>query len=162
VHNFNSHPIGACCMLSGRIQAFIPQKRAQTSIVRVTLCTSVLQGAEHFCTPSHLLSTTITCFSKLIAYIVWCSSCGQNLIQFATHCCPAASTVRVACTFAEPHSSLPKNGRDHYHDLLKHCIQTSHVNTKVLYCFMGGWPALDTFSRFTCPQIIPHNYSCPW
>jgi hypothetical protein len=23
---------------------------------------------------------------------------------------------------------------------------------------MGALPALDTFPRFTCPQIIPHNW----
>jgi hypothetical protein len=32
------------------------------------LCTSVKQVANHFCELSDLLSTTTTCFSKLIAY----------------------------------------------------------------------------------------------
>jgi hypothetical protein len=49
-----------------------------------------------------------TCFNKLIAYLVWCLSCGQNLIQFATHCCPTASTVNAMCMFAEPQNSLPE------------------------------------------------------
>jgi hypothetical protein len=81
----------------------------------------VLQGANHFRGPSDLLSTTTTCFRKLIAYIFWCSCCGQNLIQFATHCCPTASTVCAACTLGEPQNSLPKNGHEHYHGSLKHC-----------------------------------------
>jgi hypothetical protein len=33
----------------------------------------------------------------------------------------------------------------------------SPVNTELLDCFMGGLPALDTLSRFTGPQIIPHE-----
>jgi hypothetical protein len=104
-----------------------------------------------------LLSTTTTCFSQLISYIVWCSSCGQNLIQFATPCRPSASTVCLTCTFAEPKNSLPKNGHEHYHDSLNIAYIISHVNTEFLDCFMGGLPALDTFPRFTCPQIIPHK-----
>jgi hypothetical protein len=95
--------------------------RIHTSVVRATLLTSVPQGANHFCGPSDLLSTT-TCFSKLVAYVVWCFSCGQHLIRFATHCCPTASTACAACTIAEPQTSLPKNAHEHYHDLLKHCI----------------------------------------
>jgi hypothetical protein len=100
-----------------------------------------------------LLSTTTTCFSQLISYIVWCSSCGQNLIQFATPCRPSASTVCLTCTFAEPKNSLPKNGHEHYHDSLNIAYIISHVNTEFLDCL----PALDTFPRFTCPQIIPHK-----
>jgi hypothetical protein len=96
--------------------------RKQPSIVRATLCTSAPQGAHHFCVPSDLLiTTTTTCFSELIAYISECSSRGQNLIQFANHCCPTASTVCVKCTFAEPENSLPKSAHQH-HDWLKHCI----------------------------------------
>jgi hypothetical protein len=67
------------------------------------LCTTGCQTCfVHFCWPSDLLSTSTTCFSKLIAYKLRCSSCGQNLIQFATDCCPTASTVCATCTFAEP------------------------------------------------------------
>jgi hypothetical protein len=101
--------------------------RMQTSIVRATLCPFVQQGANHFCRPSDLLSTT-TCFSKLIAYIFWCSSCGKKLIQFATHCCPTATlTVRRA------RSQSPKNAHEHYHGLLEHCI---HKFTRQ-YCPLG-------------------------
>jgi hypothetical protein len=83
----------------------------------------VPQGANHFCGPSDLLSTTTTTsFSELNAYKVWCSSCGESLIQFATHCRPTASIVCRTSTFAEPQSSLPKSDHEHYHDLLKRCI----------------------------------------
>jgi hypothetical protein len=61
----------------------------------VHICTA---GCQHFCRPSDLLSTTTTCFSQLNAYIFLCSSCGQNLIQFATPCRPSASTVCLTCT----------------------------------------------------------------
>jgi hypothetical protein len=50
------------------------------------------------------------------------ASCGQNLIQFTTHCCPTASTVCATCTFTEPKNSLPQNAHVRYHDLLKHCM----------------------------------------
>jgi hypothetical protein len=33
----------------------------------------------------------------------------------------------------------------------------SHVNTEILDCFIGGLPALDNFSGFTCPKTIPHK-----
>jgi predicted RNA-binding Zn-ribbon protein involved in translation (DUF1610 family) len=125
--------------------------------VRATLCTSVPQGANHFCGPSDLLSTTTTCFSQLNASILLCSSCGQNLIQFATPCRLSASTVCLTCTFAEPQNSLPKSGHEHYHDSLNIAYIISHINTEFLDCFLGGLPALDTFPRFTCPQIIPHK-----
>jgi hypothetical protein len=131
--------------------------RIETSIVRATLCTSVPQGANHFCGPSDLLSTTTTCFSQLISDIVWCSSCGQNLIQFATPRRPLAKTVCLTCTFAEPKNSLPKSGHEHYHNSSNIAYIISHVHTEFLDCFMGGLPALDTFPRFTCPQIIPHK-----
>jgi hypothetical protein len=92
-------------------------------------------GANLFCWPSELLSTTTTtCFSKLSAYIIWCLSCGQNLIRFATHCCPTASAVCATFAFAEPHNSLPKNAHDHYHDL----------RTKFYFLLFGllhGWVA---------------------
>jgi hypothetical protein len=119
----------------------------------VHICTA---EPNHFCGPSDLLSTT-TCFSQLIVYIVWCSSCGQHLIQFATPCRPSASTVCLTCTFAEPQNSLPKSGHEHDHDSLNIAYIISHVNTEFSDCFMGGLPALDTFPRFTCPQIIPHK-----
>jgi hypothetical protein len=131
--------------------------RKETAIVRATLCTSVPQGANHFCGPSDLLSTTTTCFSQLISDIVWCSSCGQNLIQFATPCRPLASTVCLTCTFTEPKNSLPKRGHEHYHDSSNIAYIISHVHTEFLDCFMGRLPALDTFPRFTCPQIIPRK-----
>jgi hypothetical protein len=123
-------------------------------MVGAPLCISAPRGANHICGPSDLLSTT-TCFRKPIAYIAWCSSCGQNLIQFATLCLPTASCA--TCTFAEPQNSLPKNGHEHYHDVPKHCIQISSDITEFLDCFIRGLPALDTFLRFTCPQIIPHE-----
>jgi hypothetical protein len=125
--------------------------------LRATLFTFVPQGANHFCGPSDLLSTTTTCFSQLIACIVWCSFCGQNLIQFATPCRPSASTVCLMCTFVEPQNSLPKSGREHYHDSLNIAYIISHINTEFLDFFMGGLPALDTFPRFACPQIIPNK-----
>jgi hypothetical protein len=133
--------------------------RIETPIVRATLCTSVPHGANHFCGPSDLLSTTTTSFSKLIAYICWCSSLGQNLIQFATHCRPSASTVCPTCTFAEPQNSLPKSCHEQYHDSENIAYIISHVNTEFLDCFTRGLLALDTFPRFTCPQIIPHKFS---
>jgi hypothetical protein len=80
-----------------------------------------------------------------------------NCIQFATPCRPSASTVCLTCTFAEPQNSLPKSGHEHYHDSLNIAYIISHVNTEYLDCFMGSLPALDTFPRFTCPQIIPHT-----
>jgi hypothetical protein len=62
-------------------------------------------------------------------------------------CCPAASTVCVTFTFAEPQKSLPKNAHDHCNDLLKHFIKTrhnfTHVSTEIFYCFLGGLPALQ-------------------
>jgi hypothetical protein len=93
----------------------------------------------------------------LIAYIARYSSCGQNLNQFAIYYCP--STVCVACTFAEPQNSLPKNAHERYSDFYYNIAYIiSSVNTEFLDCFMGGLPALATFSRFTCPQIIiPHK-----
>jgi hypothetical protein len=33
----------------------------------------------------------------------------------------------------------------------------THINTEFLDCFMGALTALDTFPRFTRPQIIPHE-----
>jgi hypothetical protein len=90
-------------------------------------------------------------------YIGWCSSCGQNLIQLAIHCCPAASTVCVTFTFAEPHNSAPKRAHEHFNDLLNIAYIVSHAITDFLDCFMGGLQALATFSRFICPQIIPHK-----
>jgi hypothetical protein len=131
--------------------------RIETSIVRATLCTSVPQGANHFCGPSDFLSTTTTCFSQLNPYIFLCSSCGQNLIQFGTPCRPSASTVCLTCTFAEPQNSVPKSGHEHYQDSLNIAYIISHINTEFSDCFMGGLPALDTFPRLTCPQIIPHK-----
>jgi hypothetical protein len=35
----------------------------------------------------------------------------------------------------------------------------SHVDTEFLDCFVGGLSALNTSSRFTCPQIIPHGWA---
>jgi hypothetical protein len=43
----------------------------------------------------------------------------------------------------------------HYHDLNIAYI-FKHVNTEFLDS-CGGLPDLDTFSRFTCPHIIPHK-----
>jgi hypothetical protein len=71
--------------------------------------------------------------------------------------CSSASTVCLTCTFAEPQNSLPKSGHEHYHDSLNIAYIISHINIEFSYCFMGGLPALDTFPRFTCPQIIPHK-----
>jgi hypothetical protein len=36
---FRSHPIGACCMLSGRLQGFIPKKNAHFEELILTLHT---------------------------------------------------------------------------------------------------------------------------
>jgi hypothetical protein len=86
-----------------------PAQGYRHQYVRGTLCTSAPQGANHFCGPSDLLSPTTTCFSKLITYIVWGSSCGQNLIQNATHRCPAASTVCATCTFRIAQKQFAQN-----------------------------------------------------
>jgi hypothetical protein len=70
---------------------------------------NVPQGANHFCGPSDLLSTTTACFSKLIAYIFWCSCCGQNLIQFATHCRPFQQALSVRRERSQsPKTACPK------------------------------------------------------
>jgi hypothetical protein len=61
----------------------------------------------------HVLCTTATCFSKLIAYIFWWSSFGQNLIQFATHCCPTA----IACK----HCLCDMQTRRALHQLAQKC-----------------------------------------
>jgi hypothetical protein len=86
----------------------------------VHICTA---GCQPSCGASDFLGTTTKCFSKVIACIVWCSCCGQNLFQFATHCWPTASIVCAKRTLAEPQNSLPKNAHEHYCDLLKHCQQ---------------------------------------
>jgi hypothetical protein len=83
------------------------------------------QGANHFCEPSDLLSST-TSFSKhcihSLVFILWPKLHSICHTQFAVHCCPKASTVCVTCTLAEPQNSLPKNGHEHYYDLPKRCI----------------------------------------
>jgi hypothetical protein len=91
------------------------------------------------------------CIHSLV-FMLW-----PKLVQSATHCHPSASTVCLTCTFAGPQNSLPKSGHEHYYDFLNIAYIISHVNTEFLDCFMGGLPALDTFPRFTCPQIIPHK-----
>jgi hypothetical protein len=91
--------------------------------------------------PQILLSTTTTCFSKLIACIFWCPSCGQNLIQFVTRCCPAASSVSLTFTFAEHHNSLPRNAHEHCNDLLKHCMHIFTRRFQVFGLLHGGGAA---------------------
>jgi hypothetical protein len=127
--------------------------KIQTLIVLASLCTSLPQGANHFCGPSDLLSTTTTCFSKLITCMVWCLYCGQNLDQIATHFHPSASSVCPTYMFPEPQNCLPQSGHEQYHDSQTIAYVISHMNTEF---FMGGLSALD-IPRFTCPQIIPHK-----
>jgi hypothetical protein len=43
---FRSHPIGACCMLSGRLQSFIPQKLALFEVHILTLHTVRSNGGQ--------------------------------------------------------------------------------------------------------------------
>jgi hypothetical protein len=87
----------------------------------------------------------------ILVFILWPKphSICHPLSSFSKHC--------LSDHFAEPQNSLPKSGHEHYHDSLNIAYIISHVNTEFLDCFMGRLPALDTFPRFTCPQIIPHK-----
>jgi hypothetical protein len=123
------------------------------------LCTSVPQGADYICEPLDLLSTITTCFSIVIAYIFWCSSCGQNLIQFATHCCPTATTVCATCMSAESQNSLPKNAHEHYHDVLKTLHTKFHTSILTLWIASWGvhplWPHLQD-------SLVPRSFLVNW
>jgi hypothetical protein len=87
----------------------------------------------------------------ILVFILWPKphSICHTLPSFSKHC--------LSADFAEPQNSLPKSGHEHYHDSLNIAYIISHVNNEFLDCFMGGLPALDTFPRITCPQIIPHK-----
>jgi hypothetical protein len=144
------------CCFSAQLGRFanVYQFHEQPLPIFTGLINGLCQSLPLFCTlPIFTVCQTL----PVVRYIVWCSSCGQNFIQFATPCRPSASTVCLTCTFAEPQNSLPKNGHEHYHDSLNIAYIISHVNTEFLDCFMGGLPALGTFPRFACPQIIPHK-----
>jgi hypothetical protein len=55
---------------------------------------------------------------QLIAYIVWCSSCGQNLTQFATHCflCFPAKCCFINRLFYDFCQTCPISQLMHGHD----------------------------------------------
>jgi hypothetical protein len=81
--------------------------------------TDIATNISMFCalrTPFHMVI-----FSRIQTSIVRAPLC-TSVLQGATHCCPTASTVCAACTLGEPQNSLPKNGHEHYHGSLKHCM----------------------------------------
>jgi hypothetical protein len=92
-----------------------------------------------------------TDFIHSSVFIVWPKphSICHPLSSFSKHCLSDVHVCRA--------QKQPKSGHEHYHDSLNVAYIISHVNTELLDCFMGGLPALDTFPRFTCPQIIPHK-----
>jgi hypothetical protein len=85
-------------------------------------------------------------------FILWPKphSICHPLSSFSKHCLSDLHVCRAP-------KQLAQSGHEHYHDSLNIAYIISHVNTEFLDCFMGGLPALDTFPRCTCPQIIPHK-----
>jgi hypothetical protein len=100
--------------------------RLQTSIVRATLCTSVQKGANHFCEPSDRPVTTktvtTTCFSKLIAYIVWCSCCCQTSFNL-----PPTVVLRQALSVRRALSPCPKTACP---KMPRSIIMTTNINNR--------------------------------
>jgi hypothetical protein len=122
----------------------------------VHICTA---GCQPLLQTLRFSRTTAARFRKLTAYIVWRSFCGQNLLQFANHCCPAASTVHVMCTFAEPQNSLPKNAHEHYHDLINIAYINSHViNSDFAFVYVGGCQPSPYFQDL----LVPRSFLMKW
>jgi hypothetical protein len=81
-----------------------------------------------------------------------------NHIQFATPCCPSASTVCLTCTFAEPQNRLPKSGHEHYHDSLNIAYIISHINTEF---WIASWGACQPWTHFQY-LLVPRSFLINW
>jgi hypothetical protein len=68
---FRSHPIGACCMRSGRLQAFIPQKMAHFEEHILTLHT-VCAVRQHATRRIHKRTLFVDVQSNLHSNVLFC------------------------------------------------------------------------------------------
>jgi hypothetical protein len=118
--------------------------------IRTAGCQPLLR-ALRFAQHNNNMFQQADCIQSLV-FILWPKphSICHPLLSYSEHCLCDVHVCRAP-------NSLPKNAHEHYHDLLKHCIHNVAHYTNFLDCFVGELPALDTFSRITCPQIIPHK-----
>jgi hypothetical protein len=121
----------------------------------VHICTAGCQPllrALRFAQQNNTVFQQADCIHTLV-FILWpkAHSTCHSLLSCSKHC--------LCDVHFEGQNSLPKKAHEHYNDLLKHCIH----NFTCPYCDFGllhGRLALDTLSRFTCPQIIPQKLAC--
>jgi hypothetical protein len=134
------------------VRIFLKDRDINCTSNSVHFCTAGCQPllrALRFAQHNNNMFQPADCLHSLV-FILWPKphSICRPLSSFSKHCLSDMHVRRAQ-------NSLPKSGHEHYHDSLNIAYIISYVNTEFLDCFMGGLPALDTFSRFTCPQIIP-------